>query len=387
MKAVHFGAGNIGRGFIGTLLFNSGYEVVFVDVNETVIQAINNEKKYDVIFAANDYKKQTVKNIRGINSMTHPSDVIEAIVEADLVTTAIGPTILPKIAKLLTQGLQERHKYSDESLPIIACENMVGGSSFLKENIYTYLSDEEVQQFENKYLFLNTAVDRIIPNQNNENVLDVSVEPYFEWIVENNKHMRKKPLVKGIHFVEDLSPYIERKLFTVNTGHAVVAFYGHYLGFKTIAEAIEDNRVSRLVNGVLQETGEAIIQKYGFKPTEHKAYIDTILQRFQNPFISDEVTRVARGAIRKLHKKDRFVQPALIYMEKTAKDPINLATIIAIVLQYKHSSDEEAVKLQQMINELGYEKTLQQVTELESGHPLIALVLQQVEKLKENLSE
>jgi|SRR5690625_911801 len=387
MKAVHFGAGNIGRGFIGTLLFNSGYEVVFVDVNKTVIQAINNEKKYDVIFAANDYKKQTVKNIRGINSMTHPGDVIEAIVEADLVTTAIGPTILPKIAKLLTQGLQERHKYSDDSLPIIACENMVGGSSFLKENIYTYLGNEEIQQFENKYLFLNTAVDRIIPNQNNENILDVSVEPYFEWIVENNKHMRKKPLVKGIHFVEDLSPYIERKLFTVNTGHAVVAFYGHYLGFKTIAEAIEDNRVSRLVNGVLQETGEAIIQKYGFKPTEHKAYIDTILQRFQNPFISDEVTRVARGAIRKLHKKDRFVQPALIYMEKTAKDPINLATIIAIVLQYKHSSDEEAVKLQQMINELGYEKTLQQVTELESGHPLITLVLQQVEKLKENLSE
>src|SRR5690625_7795201 len=152
MKAVHFGAGNIGRGFIGTLLFNSGYEVVFVDVNKTVIQAINNEKKYDVIFAANDYKKQTVKNIRGINSMTHPGDVIEAIVEADLVTTAIGPTILPKIAKLLTQGLQERHKYSDDSLPIIACENMVGGSSFLKENIYTYLGNEEIQQFENKYL-------------------------------------------------------------------------------------------------------------------------------------------------------------------------------------------------------------------------------------------
>src|SRR5690625_861757 len=259
---------------------------------------------------------------------------------------------------------------------------MVGGSSFLKENIYTYLGNEEIQQFENKYLFLNTAVDRIIPNQNNENILDVSVEPYFEWIVENNKHMRKKPLVKGIHFVEDLSPYIERKLFTVNTGHAVVAFYGHYLGFKTIAEAIEDNRVSRLVNGVLQETGEAIIQKYGFKPTEHKAYIDTIIKRFQNPFISDEVTRVARGALRKLHKKDRFVQPALIFMEKTSREPINIATIIAIVLQYRNDQDEESIQLQQMIHDIGYKKTLQQVTELEPSHPLIQLVLHQVNKIK-----
>src|SRR5690625_3701554 len=158
MKAVHFGAGNIGRGFIGILLSQSGYEVIFVDVNEALIEAINDERKYDVIFASEDQSKQTVSNICGINSITQPEKVIDAIVEANLITTAIGPNILPKIAELLAQGLRKRHNHTSETLPIIACENMVDGSTFLKENVYKYISNEERQIFDHKYVFLNTAV-------------------------------------------------------------------------------------------------------------------------------------------------------------------------------------------------------------------------------------
>ena len=46
MNAVHFGAGNIGRGFIGNLLNESGYEVCFVDVNSDMIDRINSDKSY-----------------------------------------------------------------------------------------------------------------------------------------------------------------------------------------------------------------------------------------------------------------------------------------------------------------------------------------------------
>lgn len=383
MRAVHFGAGNIGRGFIGVLLSQSGYEVTFVDINDALIQAINDEKKYEVIFASEDRSSQTVRHVNGINSMTHPEDVVDAIVKADLITTAIGPNILPKIAQILAKGLQARLTHTTEPLSIIACENMVGGSTFLKDHVYKYINEEEHQPFDHQYSFLNTAVDRIIPNQTNDNFLDVTVEPYFEWIVETKSNENQPLPINGAVFVDDLTPFIERKLFTVNTGHAVVAFYGYYLGLPTIAKAINDGRVMELVNGVLAETGEALIKKHLFHRSEHQSYIETIIKRFQNPFISDEVTRVARGSMRKLHKNDRFVQPALIYMEKTSKKPINIATIIAIVLRYRNDQDEESIKLQQMIHDIGYEKTLQQVTELEPGHPFIQLVLRQINEIEQ----
>lgn len=47
-KAVQFGAGNIGRGFIGLVLEQAGYHVVFADINQNVIDKLNNEKSYTV---------------------------------------------------------------------------------------------------------------------------------------------------------------------------------------------------------------------------------------------------------------------------------------------------------------------------------------------------
>src|SRR5690606_21819104 len=110
----------------------------------------------------------------------------------------------------------------------------------------------------------------------------------------------KKPEIKGITYVSDLKPYIERKLFTVNTGHAAVAYVGHYMGYGTIDEAMQDKKVQDIIQGALTESGEALIQTYKFDRSEHQEYIKKIIDRFRNPYISDEVTRVGRGPIRKL---------------------------------------------------------------------------------------
>lgn len=378
MEAVHFGAGNIGRGFIGLLLYQSGYDTTFVDVNDEIIRAINEKKQYSVVLAAEDKKTITVKNISAINSVSNPEEAARAIAEADIITTAVGPNVLPIISKLIAQGLRERVKTNKQPLNIIACENMVGGTKLLKENIYQHCTSEEKAILNEMIGFPNAAVDRIVPNQTNEELLQVLVEPYYEWVVEAPAIKGEKPPINGITFVEDLTPYIERKLFTVNTGHAAAAYVGYHLGYRTIIDAMKDVRVSDTIQGALRESGEALIQTYQFDREEHEKYIETILSRFTNPFISDEVTRVARGPLRKLGARDRLVRPAVMYMEATGKVPVYLAKVIAAALAFNHEADEEAVQLQEMIANQGVEATLQEISGLEAGHPLVAAVLREM---------
>jgi mannitol-1-phosphate 5-dehydrogenase len=196
--------------------------------------------------ASETSEESLVKNVFAVNSLTNPDEVIDRITQADLITTAVGPNILVIIADLLAKGLRKRAGQSTEKLNIIACENMIGGSTLLKEKVYEKLSDEEKQDFNELFAFPDSAVDRIVPNQVNEDKLMVAVEPFYEWVVDETKMIGHVPEIHGITYVKDLTPYIERKLFAVNTGHAITAYLGYNFGIETIKQAIDNDEYSRL---------------------------------------------------------------------------------------------------------------------------------------------
>ena len=381
MLAVHFGAGNIGRGFIGNLLYHSGYETCFVDVNSEIVNLLNEKNEYRVVLAEPTQEEVTIKNVRAINSASNPEQVIAAIAEADLVTTAIGPNILPLIAGLIADGLRKRVEQTDKPLNIIACENMIGGSSLLKAKIFEKLTADEQSQFEGRFGFPDSAVDRIVPNQVNVDKLMVKVEPFYEWVVEEPKIIGEKPPIKGITYVQELVPYIERKLFTVNTGHALAAYFGYYFGMDTINHAMENKQILELVEGALKESGAFLVEKYGFNEEEHNKYIQKIIGRFSNSYIVDEVTRVARSPIRKLGPNDRLVSPARQYQEIVGKNPEYLLKGIAAALMYDFQGDEEAVQIQAAINEQGLETTIEKLTQLDGTSSLIKGIIEQYHQL------
>ena len=95
-KAIQFGAGNIGRGFIGGLLSNAGYHVVFADVNEAILNGINNDKQYKILVKDVECFEQTITNISAVSSISE--DIIKEIEEAEIITTAVGPLVLKRIA-------------------------------------------------------------------------------------------------------------------------------------------------------------------------------------------------------------------------------------------------------------------------------------------------
>lgn len=364
MKAVHFGAGNIGRGFIGEVLHKNGIEVVFVDINTEVIDALNERNSYEIELAAPDAEIIQVANVRGINNQTDPELVAQEIVDADIITTAIGPNVLRFIAPLIAEGLKLRVANGVKTpIDVIACENMIGGSEKLKEYVLEGLTADEMTAIEEVAGFPNAAVDRIIPMQSHEDPLFVSVEPFSEWIIDESQLKNIDLKLNGVSYEESLEPYIERKLLSVNTGHATVAYASKLLGHATIDEGISDEKVLNQLKGVLGETGALLINKWDFDEVEHKAYQEKVVERFQNPYISDDVVRVGRTPIRKLGYNERFMLPIRELAER-GLDYTNLVDTVGMIFHYNDPEDDESVRLQEMLKEQPVEEVIKTVTEL-----------------------
>ena len=163
MLAVHFGAGNIGRGFIGQLLHESGYDIVFVDVRDDVVAALKTEGRYEVILADENESHIPVDRVTALHSARDAEEVTERLAEADLVTTAVGPSILPVIAPAIARGLLERVRVGGAPVNVIACENMVGASQALRGYVMEHVPEESAEAVDEIAGFPNAAVDRIVP--------------------------------------------------------------------------------------------------------------------------------------------------------------------------------------------------------------------------------
>ena len=369
MKAVHFGAGNIGRGFVGVLLHQGGYDLVFSDVAASLVDAINDVSEYTVHEVGEGGVDTVVTGFRAINSATDAPALVDEIAGANVVTTAVGPTILKFVAPHIVAGLGLRDP-SSPPLQIMACENAIGATDTLREEMANAAGDAW-DAVSARAVFANTAVDRIVPAQAPGEGIDVTVEPFFEWAIERGPFGEDPPRIPGAHFVDDLTPYIERKLFTVNTGHATTAYFGALAGHDAIADAIGDADVAAKVRATLEETSALLVEKHGLDVTEQDAYRATILQRFANPHLPDTVSRVGRQPLRKLSRNERFVSPAAQLAER-GTDPVALVAAIGAALRFDAADDEQSVLMKTALSTLTTEQFVEEHLGLAPEHPLYA---------------
>ncbi|KAI0031917.1 mannitol-1-phosphate 5-dehydrogenase [Vararia minispora EC-137] len=367
--ALHFGAGNIGRGFIGALLADSGYHVIFSDVNQAVVDALNHEHAYRVDVLDQQEFTKTIKDVEAVKSESQ--DVVRDLAHPNtrIVTTAVGVTILQKIAPTIANGLQERRRVSAPPFNVVACENMVNQTEILKDHVYKHLPEEHHAWADEHVGFANCSVDRIVPGGrlDEEHPLDVGVEAFFEWVV-HKPALRAPidPVVQSMVLTDKLDAYIERKLFTLNCGHAATAYLGHLRGHHTIDRAIADPEVARIVRGGLEESGAALVRRHGFNKEEHAQYIDRIIDRFKNPKLSDRLERVGKQPVRKLGRQDRLLGPT--YMAREYELPIdNLARIIAAAFLFDVKDDEESVQLIEKVQKVGVEDAVAEMTGFKTG--------------------
>jgi len=392
VKAVHFGGGNIGRGFIGLLLSQAGYRVVFVDVNSRLVEELNRRGQYTVELADASAERLQVDGVSAIDGNDR-EQVAQAVAEADLVTTAVGVNVLPHIAGSIAQGIARRLPGAAaeaggpaDVLPIIACENAIGASTRLKELVGEQLPPALLEEALRHTAFPDAAVDRIVPvQQHDDDPLKVVVEPFYEWVVDRSALPAGVPEIAGVHYVDRLQPYIERKLFTVNTGHCVAAYHGYLRGCKTIQEALAHPAVYAEVVGALEETSAALRGLYGFDRAQHEAYIRRILDRFRNPFLSDDVVRVGRSPIRKISPNDRLIRPALAAQSFGAATPF-LANAVAAALLFDYPEDTEAAELQRSLRERGVSATVRHYAGVSEDDSLHGLIVSGYEALKREVN-
>ena len=117
--AVHFGAGKIGRGFIADLLHDSGYKIVFADVVQPLVDLVNETHEYSLFLIDHDYEEKVIDQVEAYSTITQEDKVIEAISEAEVLTTSVMATNLPKGAPTITKGLKARVKADQEKKLVV----------------------------------------------------------------------------------------------------------------------------------------------------------------------------------------------------------------------------------------------------------------------------
>ncbi|NUW60898.1 MULTISPECIES: mannitol-1-phosphate 5-dehydrogenase [Cronobacter] len=372
MKALHFGAGNIGRGFIGKLLADAGISLTFADVNQTVLDALNARHSYQVRVVGEQEQIDTVSGVDAVNSTS--DDVVTLIAQVDLVTTAVGPVVLERIAPAIAKGLALRKSQGNaRPLNIIACENMVRGTSQLKTHVFNALAQDDKAWVESHIGFVDSAVDRIVPPSESaaNDPLEVTVETFSEWIVDKTQFKGELPAIAGMELTDNLMAFVERKLFTLNTGHAITAYLGKLAGHQTIRDAILDEKIRLVVRGAMEESGAVLIKRYGFDDAKHAAYIEKILGRFENPYLKDDVERVGRQPLRKLSAGDRLIKPLLGTLEYGLPHQ-NLVLGIAAAMHFRSADDPQAQELAQLIADKGPQAALAQVSGLDANSDVVA---------------
>ncbi|CCP04927.1 mannitol-1-phosphate dehydrogenase [Erwinia amylovora Ea644] len=375
MKALHFGAGNIGRGFIGKLLADAGIQLTFADVNQVVLDALNARGEYPVHVVGEQAQIETVKGVNAVHSAS--DDIIALVAEVDIVTTAVGPQILERIAGGIAKGIAKRSDSANSRpLNIIACENMVRGTTQLKAHVLRELPGQYHAWLEEHVAFVDSAVDRIVPPSaaDSSDPLEVTVETFSEWIIDKTQFKGDLPNIPGLELTDNLMAFVERKLFTLNTGHAIAAYLGQLAGHKTIREAVLDKHVRAIVQGAMEESGAVLIKRYGFAADKHAAYIQKILNRFENPYLNDDVERVGRQPLRKLSAGDRLIKPTLGTLEYHLPND-NLVTGIAAALHYRSDQDPQALELAALLSHQDVATTLAQISGLDSDSDVVKAVV------------
>ncbi len=383
--AVHFGAGSIGRGFLGQLYFQSGFQTVFIDVVDAVVEAINRRGAYPVhIVSDADAERILVGAVSAIHGREREA-VADALSRADIASTAVGLHALNHIAPLVARGIERRFSRPEAApLDIILCENVKNGEEYMRSLLREHLPPPLHERFDKQVGIVEASIGRMVPvmtpeRQENDPLL-VCVEPYCDLPVDANGFRGPIPDIVHLQPARNFAAYVERKLFVHNLTHAATAYLGYRRGHAYIWEAIRDSYVRERVEEAGRESCQALARKHGMDQhllDEHRA---DLIFRYHNRALADQIARVARDPVRKLRPDDRLIGAACLCAEQGIA-PEGIAVAAAAAILYDNPEDADAQAVQRRLQEGGAEAVLREFCGLNPETTPGALIMEAFHQL------
>jgi mannitol-1-phosphate 5-dehydrogenase len=401
-SALMFGAGNVGRGFLGQLFSESGYEVVFVDVDEPLLAALNASGSYPIHLVDNEHTEEVIVSpVRALHARQVP-EVAAALAEASIAATAVGARALPFIAPLVAAGVELRARGGVEQpltrpesggltrpesggltrpesggLNIIICENLKGAASVFRQMVSEHVPAASQAYFQSHIGFVDTVIGRMVPpptpEMRQKDPRLIAVESYKELPVERQGFIGPVPTIVGMVACDNFPAYTARKLYIHNCGHAMLAYLGYLRGHTFGYEALADPLIRPYFELALGESQAGIVAAYGVSAdwlAQHRA---DLTRRFANRALGDTIFRLGRDPLRKLAANDRLVGSARL-AEKAGITPQYLSWGIAAAYCFDPAEDSLAVALQERLDKDGLGPVMAEVSGLLLGEPLAALV-------------
>lgn len=344
-QIVIFGAGKIGRSFIGQLFGRAGYRVIFIDVNRVVVDALNKEGQYRVVIRGKQDETIWIKNVRALMG-TDAVHVAKVVANADLIAVSVGKMALAKVLPVIGEGLKQRHKlYGDRPLDIIIAENIRDGSGYIYGKLKEIM--DPAYPLENLVGLIETSIGKMVPIMTqkdlDEDPLRVFAEPYNTLILDKKGFKNPLPVVPGLAPKNNIRAWVDRKLFVHNFGHAAAAYTGYLYNSKFVYlyEALEVKAIRDFVRRVMLKSGSILLKMYPDEFTnEHiEEHIDDLISRFESRYLGDTIFRVGCDLHRKLLPDDRIVYPALTGLKKEL-DVNLILRILTFALFFKAVDDE-----------------------------------------------
>lgn len=382
-KVVHFGPGNIGRGFFGQLYYESKLETVYVGVTKEKIQLLNKYRQYPLVVMDADHVKEAkemiIKNVRAIN-ISDLQKVEEEISNAYLISTSVGAKNLIHIVKPIVKGLKRRWENKEYcKINILLGENMVDTDIYFKELLVKELQDDHLINMLNEYVgIVDTSVERLVPNMTKEmkqgNPLKIYAGSSYDFPVNKYAFKGEIPRIKNMILLDSFQYYKTRKIFVYNSLHAVVAYLGFVKGYQHISEAINDHHIRYIVYCSALESGKALAKEFNVSFTETLDKINSMIERLRDPDLDDTIIRVGRDPLRKLSDNDRIIGGAKLALKHRIL-PLNLCLAAAAALHFRVPTDNLSNVMQDMIDIGGPEEVLEKICKLQSDSILWGLIL------------
>jgi mannitol 2-dehydrogenase len=252
---------------------------------------------------------------------------------------------------VLCAALAQRRANGTQAFTVMSCDNLPHNGRVARKALLAYvaLSDAHLHDWiAANVSFPNAMVDRITPMTSNAHRLQlhdqlgiddawpVVCEPFIQWVLED-KFGNGRPAWEtvGVQLTDDVTPYEEMKIKLLNGSHLALTYLGFLKGYRFVHETMNDPLFVAYMRAYMDQ--DVTPQLAPVPGIDLGAYKDTLVQRFSNQAIADQLERVCSDGSSKFPK---FTVPTINRLIADGAELKRAALVVAAWALYLKGVDE-----------------------------------------------